>query len=176
MKKFKEFLIETKLLGVKEKYKKDIYKNYVEFLKDEFNVSQDIELSIRKPSKSVMFGYIDLVSMSKGKYKIIVKEGGLSIVLGRIAHEYTHIKQYLKGQLNYTDDLQHIIWKNKEYISVKELQKVTKDLSEYMKLPWEAEAYKNQDDFPELYSKSKHFKELHSSADDNMKFVLDNLF
>ena len=174
---FKNFINEkTKLIGIKEKFKIDVYNNYIDFLKDHFKITEDIELSVRKPSKNVMFGYIDLVSMSKGKYKIIVQDGSLSTVLSRIAHEYTHVAQFLKGHLNYTDDLQHILWYDNEYISIKELQNVTKNLDEYKKLPWEAEAYKNQADMNKIYEKSHFFKDLKDSADDTLKFVLDNLF
>lgn len=172
---FKKFLVETKLLGDLKPYEKDIFNNYVEFLKDHFNVSKEVEISIRKPNSKAMFGYIDLVSMKQGKYKIVVKNV-FGTLLGHIGHEYTHVAQFLRGDLDYTDDLSFVLWKNQPYISVKDLNKFTKDdLVKYKELPWEKEAYHNQDILPNIYKKSKFFKELKDNASGTLLFVLENI-
>ena len=83
--------------------------------------------------------------------------------------------QYLKGELDYTPDLGFVVWKKEPFISIKDLSKTTKDLVKYKELPWEAEAYKNQQLLPEKFKKSKYFKDLYQNADTTLIFVLDNL-
>src|SRR5574344_901135 len=98
-------------------------------------------------------------------------------MLGHIAHEFTRVKQYLKGELNYSDDKNFILWKNEPFIAIKELSKImkAKDMVKYRDLPWEKEAYKLQAELPDKFKKSKYFKELYKTADDTLIFVLDNL-
>jgi len=174
---FKEYLNETKLLGKLKPYEKKLFMAYVDFLKEYFHQSKEVEISFRKPSARATFGYIDLVAFSKGKYKIIV-ENNFSLLLGHIAHEYTHVSQYLNGYLDFNKDQTQILWKKEPYISIKDLNKVMKDrdMVTYKNLPWEAEAYKNQDKLPDVFKSSPQFKELKDNAKDaTLIFVLDNL-
>jgi hypothetical protein len=57
-----------------------------------------------------------------------------------VAHEMTHISQYLRGDLESVDH-KRLRWKGKVYkLSNKRFKKMT--LKQYKKLPWEKEAYK----------------------------------
>lgn len=172
--RFKEHLFETKLVGKLKPYETSLVSNFVDFLKDYFNISKDVEINLKPPTAKAMFGYIDLVSMRDGKFKITVQNSSMR-VLNHIAHEYTHVAQFLRGDLDYTDDMKHILWKREEFITVKNLQKTMKSFKDYQMLPWEMEAYSNQDKLPTLYKKSEYFDKLKSTDDPTLKFVLDNL-
>jgi hypothetical protein len=179
MKTFREWLRESeelneKLIGKLKPYESSLIYGYLDFLKDHFNVQKEVNIILKKPDSKTDFGYIDLISMSRGKYDIVIKYE-FGTMLGHIAHEFTHVKQYLKGELDYTPDLNFVIWKKEPFISIKDLSKTTKDLVKYKELPWEAEAYKNQLLLPEKFKKSQYFKNLYQNADATLIFVLDNL-
>ena len=172
MKSFKNFLNEkTRLLGKLKKHEKLLYNSYVDFLKDYYSINVDIEVSLRKPNRKLMWGWIDLIALSNGKYKIVVENVPYGI-LGKIGHEFTHIKQYITAELRFTEDQKHFIWKGKEHMLIKEYSSI-KNFEEYKKVPWEAEAYKMQEKLPELFKKSKYFKEL-KGKDINLDFMIDN--
>lgn len=97
-----------------------------------------------------------MVSLSKGKYKIIVENISYGI-LGKICHEFTHCVQYKEERLSYSDNI--VIWKGKEFITIEELNEIT-NFDEYKKLHWEEEAYKMQEILPALFLKSDYIEEL----------------
>ena len=173
MNSFKDFINEKdKLLGKLKPYEKLLYGAYIEFLKDYYKVNKDITLSIRKPTGKAMFGFIDLMALREGKYKVII-QGGYG-ALEHIGHEFTHIAQYDRGDFDCTDDYKMLIWKNKEYMSIKEYSSIQgKDFEKYKKIPWEAEAYKQQEILPDLFKKSKFLEEL-KGKDVNLDFLIDN--
>ena len=181
MQTFREWLREKeleelneKLIGKLQPYESKLINAYLEFLQNHFNIKKEIDIILKKPDSKSMFGYIDLIAMSSGKYQIIIKYQ-FGTMLGHIAHEFTHISQYIRGDLDYTTDRTYIIWKNEPFITIKDLEKSTKDLVKYKELPWEKEAYKNQEILPDKFKKSKYFKELYDNADPTLIFVLDNL-
>lgn len=171
--KFKDFINEkSKLLGSLKKHEKILYNSYIEFLKDYYKVNIDIEISFRKPNPSRWFwGWIDLIGLRDGKYKIVVQKVP-SGLLTRIAHEFTHIKQYIKGELRFTDDHKTFLWKGKESLTIKEYNAI-KNFEEYKKVPWEADAYKMQDKLVPLYLKSKFFEDI-KGKDVNLDYLIDN--
>ena len=61
-----------------------------------------------------------------------------------LCHEMVHVKQYARGE---TKDVNQFTkaWKGEEYIAMYSTVK------EYMALPWEAEAYKLQEELCEKY-------------------------
>jgi len=168
--KFREYLEETKLLGKLKPYEKILYNTYVDFLNDYFNVNLNIDISFRKPSNKLYFGYIDLVGVSNGKYKIIVEMTHMSALISKIGHEFTHLVQGYKGTLGYSKDQKYVTWKGADYISVKDLGKIT-NLDEYKKLPWETEAYHIQDIILDKFVKSKYYKSL-KGKDANLDMIL----
>jgi hypothetical protein len=160
MKSFRELVLSeaTKITGKLKPYEKLLYNTYIEFLKDYYNVNHDISISFRKPNSKAYFGYIDLIALKAGKYKIAVENIPYGI-LGKIGHEFTHIAQYHRGDFDYTKDEKSLLWKGKEFITVKEYSKIT-DLSIHKKLPWEKEAYEMQEKLPNLFQKSKFLEDI----------------
>ncbi len=171
---FKDYLRidEYKLLGKLKKHEKLLYNNYLDFLQDHFNTNINVEVSFRKPNKKRLFGWIDLIGLSNKKYKIIVENIPFEM-LGKIAHEFTHIKQYIKGELNFTKDEKTFLWKGEKNLTIKEYNNIT-NMSEYKEVPWEKEAYQMQDKLPILYKKSKQLKELKAQGDPNIEFMIQN--
>jgi len=164
-------LYENKLLGKLKPYEKLLFNAYIDFLQDYYKTNINVEISFRKPNTKKFFGWIDLIGLQNKKYKIIV-EHTLTGVLGKIGHEFTHINQFLKGDLNYSEDEKFIIWKKKEFMTVKEYAKIN-DFNTYSKIPWEKEAYKMQDKLPPLFFKSKYYKDL-KGKDTTLDYLMDN--
>ena len=170
--KFKQYLNEDKFLNAK-KYEKILYGALLSFLKNKFNLNSPIEVSLRKPSKKRLFGWIDLIGLKNGKYKIIIENQSPLTNIGAIAHEFTHILQFHEGRLDYTKDEKNFIWNHKVHMSIKDYNKIT-NLAEYKQVPWEKEAYKNQEEIPSLFLKSKEYKDL-KGLDINLDFIMDNI-
>ncbi len=174
MKTFRE-LVENnrkiKFMGTLRPWEKKLYTAYIKFLMEHYKNNFDIEISIRKPKNKFMWGWIDLIGLKNKKYKIVV-EYSLGGLLGKIGHEFTHIHQFIKGDLDYTDDEKDFIWKKKINMSIKEYNNIN-DFNEYKKVPWEKEAYKMQDKLPGLFYKSSYFESL-KGLDANLDFLIDN--
>lgn len=66
-------------------------------------------------------------------YKLNIKDMCLTI-----CHEMTHVKQYIRKELEYTD--QSIIWKSRKYIT-----------ENYLSQPWEKEAIKEEKILSEMF-------------------------
>jgi len=160
-----------KFTGKLKPHEKILHNAYVDFLQDYYKVNLKIEISFRKPNKKLYFGFIDLIGLSNGKYKIVV-EHILYGILGKIGHEFTHCVQYKNGDLGFTEDELSVTWKGKPFITAKELGKIT-DFNEYKKLPWEAEAYKAQDKLADLFLKSSFFKDI-QGTNATIDFLFDN--
>ena len=165
-------LFETaKFTGKLKQYEKLLYEAYVDFLKDYYGVNKNIEISFRKPNKKAYFGYIDLIALKSGKNKIIVENIPYGI-LGKIGHEFTHIAQFLRGDFDYSNDEKNLLWKGKEFISVKDYSKIT-SLGEHKKLPWEKEAYAQQEILPKKFKESKFLNDL-MGKDATLDFGIEN--
>jgi hypothetical protein len=86
----------------------------------------------------------------KGKYKeylILIKKSNHSEgFLQTIAHELTHVKQYMEGRLNFGKDMNHTIWNGKTY----DERKIS-----YWFHPWEIDAYGTEKCIYELYLEKK---------------------
>ena len=93
-------------------------------------------------------GAVRLNEMTQGKYEIRFHRfdaGAPLITMGYIAHEMTHVRQYLRGQLKHEHGM--IVWHGKPYMSAADYAAIT-NWSEYAKLPWEAEAIQVQKTLP----------------------------
>ena len=173
MRTFREIAImeKFKFSGKIKNYEKLLFEAYIEFLKDYYKVNKNIEISFRKPNKKKYFGFIDLVALQSGKNKIIVENTPYGI-LGKIGHEFTHIAQFLRGDLNYTKDEKSLLWKGKEFITIKEYSKIS-DMNEHKKLPWEKEAYAQQDILPGKFKESKFLNDI-IGQDASLDFGIEN--
>jgi hypothetical protein len=164
-------LFENKLLGKLKPHEKLLFNAYIDFLQEYYKTNINLEISFRKPNTRKLFGWIDLIGLQNKKYKIIVEYKPYGM-LGTVGHEFTHIHQFLRGDLGYSKDEKYILWNKKEFITVKEYSKIN-DFATYKKIPWEAEAYKMQDKLPGLFLKSKQFKNL-KGKNETLDFLIDN--
>lgn len=169
---FRNLLESTKFTGKIKPYEKLLYSAYIDFLQEYFKTNINLTLHFVKPSNKDIFGDIDIKSLEKKKYKINVENGISSVVLGRIAHEFTHIYQYLNNSLSFSSDEKYLMWNGKDFMSIKEYNSIT-NFQEYKKIPWEAESYKMQNKLPNLFKKSKYYKDL-KGKDISLDFLMDN--
>ena len=114
---------------------------FIDYLKNKFNINDKINLKIKKSSKSKYFGDVDYNSMVKGKFNITIEDGSLRFILSEIAHEFTHIVQFKNNNLYVKDN--KFYFNKKEFITVDEYNNIN-NYTDYYKLPWEAEAKKNE--------------------------------
>ena len=173
---FRGFLDEVKFKGKYQAFEQPLYESFLDFLQDYYNTDVDVTLSLKKnlPSKK-FFGHVDLVEIKNKKYIITLEHIPYGI-LERIAHEFIHIKQIMRGELDYSSDLSELIWKRngKTQIIKVEYYNNIKDYNTYKKIPWEAEAYKYQELMVKKYLKSKYFELLSTTKEPNLRFMIDN--
>jgi hypothetical protein len=89
--------------------------------------------------------------LERGRAEIrFLNAGSLLMSCSYIAHEMTHVKQYVRGHLR-VDFAQEgnpmFLWHGKPYMSVRDYGAIT-NYAEYAKLPWEAEAIRVQETLP----------------------------
>ena len=162
----REILNEVKL----RPWEKIIFDSYLVFLSDYFKV-KNVKPTIKniRPSKK-WIGNIDMNKMAKGKFIINIEEGMLDYRLSIIAHEFTHIKQFLKKELRSDDTT--LLRKTDWIVPYKEYNAV-KDYETHASFPWEKEANKYQSLLPKKFKQSKYWKELYG-IDPNIDFLMDN--
>jgi len=159
----------TTIVGVKN-YNKYIIEEYINFLNTYFNIQpQNLKIKVNKRINKRTFGYINLSKLRNGKNEIVIESKGTNYMLSMITHEYTHIVQYLKNNLDGKDD--NIYWKGKEYISVEDYNNL--DYNAYSKLPWEKEALENQKKIPDLFINGNHLDKL-LGKDDSLDYIINN--
>jgi hypothetical protein len=92
-----------------------------------------------------------------------------------IIHELTHIKQVSKNQLLPNKDYTAIMWNGKEYINVKDYNKLMKsNHAEYNKLPWEVEAISNMKNLYSKFINSKYWIGL-KGKDATLDYIIDTI-
>ena len=131
-----------------------VYLTAVEYFRKKFGINHEIKLKNKK-SNSRSFGHITL---SKTSEIYVDTDAWLELVIARIIHEVTHIKQVDRNELSATPDHKYILWHGKPFISVSDYQKLNYD--EHAKMPWEEEAYKNMKSLKVEFLSSKEFLEL----------------
>jgi len=90
----------------------------------------------------------------------INRNAGTKAMLHYLAHEITHVAQIVNKDLS-TQDFKVLQWKGSDIVSNKEYSKLRqKDIDAYFAFPHEKEAEENFKHLPELYLKSKEFKNL----------------
>lgn len=114
------------------------------------------------------FGYVRPADLEKGKYEVHFEAGGSRAALGAIAHELTHVLQYLRGDLDVVDGT--FVWKKTPALSVEEYNGL--GYSDYSKLPWEKEAIRAQKTKADEFIGTK-LQEL-KGADPSLDFIIDH--
>lgn len=128
-------------LEVKNISDSGVYEKFVQYCCVQLGLS-NIDLTISFKTIKLL-GY---VSLSGNINEIVVnKKLSEDERLGIIAHELTHLKQILDGELK--TEKRKILWQGKEFISAKKYSLLQNDKSkeaEYRALPWEKEAFDNE--------------------------------
>ena len=88
-----------------------VYDKFLEFLSERYNFDKPIDLTIKKETKQKSFGHTTLKPAKR--YKIVVEDGSLGLVLSRIVHEFSHIRQIDSGRLSIVRD--RLVWCEKEF-------------------------------------------------------------
>ena len=171
---FKEYLNEVKFKGKYQAFEKPLYESFLDFLQDYYNTDIEITLSLKKKLKDEnFFGHVDLVEIKNKKYIIVLEHIPYGI-LSKIAHEFVHIKQIIRGELDHSKDYKSLIWKKKKVIALDYYNSI-KSFEEYKTIPWEREAYKLQEVLVKRYKKSNFFKLLdEETIEPNLRFMIDN--
>lgn len=168
MKTLKEF---TNLHEGFSLYFKIIYLDFISFLKDEYNITETIKLKAQ-PKRKVAVGDVNLGEMMSGIFNITTKgDRGVSVTLINIAHEMTHIKQFLRGELGASESGTHITWKNKMYISVEDYNSIT--YTKYKNLPWEKEAIEQSKSLFKQYEVSGRI-DLLTGKNNTLDYLISN--
>ena len=159
-----------------------LYNAVLDYCRDHFDIDDDviIETKFRKPKHYCTkvlqdYGNISLLDKTSKHYNktrdkniIVVNECSFDITIKHMMHEFTHIKQKLKGELELLEET--IMWKNKPFFTKTEYRKLSP--KEYVNLPWEVEADKNVDLISDFY-KSPYFKNL-KGQNPTLDFIIDS--
>ena len=176
--KFKDILTED-LFGTSLKlkpYETMLVKSVVSFMMDRYGF--DAKIIVKKKDATEMIGDISLNSNSvnNGKFYLHFNPNqSYRRIIQAMIHELTHVKQVSKKELLPNKDYTAIIWKGKEYINIRDYNKIMKsDHISYTKLPWEAEAIANMNGLYSTFINSNHWKDL-KGKDATMDFIIDNI-
>jgi hypothetical protein len=151
-------------------------KSVVAFMTDRYKFNAKI--IVKKKEKVGLMGDISLSSTSVDGNKFYLHfnpNQSYQRIIQTMIHELTHVKQVSNGELLPNKDHTTIMWKGKEYITVKDYNKLLKsNPSEYIKLPWEVEAITNMKTLYPQFIKSKWWKSLRGK-DATLDYIMDNL-
>jgi hypothetical protein len=157
-------------------HEKLIVNSVVSFIKDKFGINPKI--IVKKKEKKGLIGDISLsdTSVKGGKFYLHYNPNqSYTMIIQSLIHELTHVKQVSKGELLPNKDYTSILWKGKEYIAVKDYNKLMKKSpTDYMKLPWEVEANSNMTSLYPQFIQSKYWKGL-SGKDQTLDYIMDNI-
>lgn len=174
-----ESKVKHKLTNSKQLNK--LYSDFIQFVFEKYKIeNSNARVMITRINKNFR-GYVDIAKVSeKDKSSPIIKVNkdlGANAIMKIIAHETTHAKQIIHGDLWYTDTSMQ--WKGKDYISLEQYQTIVKNLKTpknleiYNNFPWEVEAMSNEVNIVNQYKESDNFKILMSTSDDVTKTILN---
>ena len=157
-----------------KKYEKILIDSVINFMKSELIF--DAKIKVKKKNSKILIGDISLSEESIENNKFILHYNNnqtFKLQIESLIHELTHIKQVVKGELSISSDLKNLIWKGEKY-PVKDYKKLMKNYNEYIKIPWESEAYSNMKVLCEKYFKSNFYSEIYGK-DPTLNFIIDNM-
>lgn len=167
------------LKGLAPKYISPLIIDFADFCKEQLNISDStaIDINFKKIPKD-QIGFVNFGKIIKGQNEITIdRNAGFNVMLSYIAHEMTHVMQIQKKKLAVKD--WYFWWNGEKNISTNDYNSIVskKNISAYNQLPWEKEAYRNQETFVKKYIESDNFSELKMhSKEPNLKFILDYSF
>ena len=173
-------IVNEDLFGSTNKMKKHealLISAIVEFMKKKYNLTSKI--IIKKKEKKGMFGDVVLNdnSINKNKFYLHYNPNAYHpIMIQSLIHELIHVKQISKKELQPSSDYKSLMWKKKEYITVRDYNKLMKKgfSPEYKKLPWENEAYSKMKSLYKPFLNSPEYKNL-KGKDKTLDYIIDNI-
>lgn len=183
--RYQSHKIEIKFKGVNSllKYSKPLYEDFIQyFILNSSGIQhtkiKKITINFKALKKNeighVSYGKINLSNIDV----VIAKNASDLFTLKYIAHELTHVNQIIEGDLaivmSKTEE-PYFVWKQKQRYTLNYYNDLVKQskLEEYKQLPWEQEAYLNQDKLPEMYFESEKFTDLvRYTTEPNLQFIL----
>ena len=147
----------------------------IEYMKSKFGFNSKI--TVRKKTNNSLLGDVVLNdnSLNKNKFTLHYNPNqSLAMQIQSLIHELTHVVQISKKHLKPSDDYKSILWKGKDVLKVSEYKNTMKNISEYMKLPWEAEAYSNMKKYYKPFLKSKFWQDL-KGKDETLDYMINNI-
>lgn len=161
--------------SIKE-YDKLIINAVILFFEQEWNFNADITVKTKQSNKYIGDISLNADSINNNKFTLNYNPNqSYTMIISSLIHELTHIKQVNKGELKASKDWKKIIWKNNYELSVKDYKSVI-NYGKHKELPWENEAYKNQNDISlrEKFFKSPYWLGL-KGKDATLDFIIDNM-
>lgn len=154
--------------GVKKSMYYPIVKSVIDFMND--RDGNNPKLKVMKVAAVKLGGDVEYKKTNK-EFTIRVNFDQIpNLIMGTVIHEMTHVDQRLSNRLTLADST--FTWNGKDIMTFKEYEDSQLSFKEYSKLPWEAEAFKNQKDLVSVYKKSKFFTDLRG-INDTLDLILD---
>jgi len=145
------------------KHTKEFYSNFVMFCLKRLSIKPNLEVRLKRkgfPKNCVGFVETDI---SNNKFIIHLKYDEKSVKnnLETIAHEITHVKQFVLNQYYLKDDFH--CWNGQKIISSNDYDRIDESYNDdesfetYLKFPWEIEAFKNEKKLVRVFCKHTYF-------------------
>jgi hypothetical protein len=172
-------ILNEDLFGSSNKMKpheKLIVNAVVGFMKRKYGIRSKI--IVKKKETKGMLGDVVLSDNAMGKDKFYLHfnpDQSYPMIIQSLIHELIHIKQVSMGELKPSSDFRHIMWRGKEFISVKEYLRMGKtDFASYKELPWEKEAYTSMRSLYNPFLQSNEWKDIYGK-DTTLDFIIKNI-
>jgi hypothetical protein len=152
--------------GKLKPYQRIVFRAFVEHMTE-----GQIKITLRpQKRRGKKIGDVRYEDLERGKADIrFLNAGSLLMSMGYIAHEMTHVRQYIRGHLRVEDGM--FLWHGKPHTSVKDYAAIT-NYAKYAKLPWEAEAIRIQKTLPRQWLRSS-IPSL-KGKDRTLDYLIDN--
>lgn len=167
--KLKRILYELNIkLGGGDKIYYPLYNAAIIFYMKKLDINAPIQVSFYKARRSNnMFGHVTPNKPTNLK----IENSNPRLILSNIAHEITHSKQFLKKELTIQDG--NLCWFDEPVISVDEYSKFIEYNDKYKNLPFEKEAFNNEEKLRnEFLSSDEYAKAMDSNP--TLKYIKDN--
>jgi hypothetical protein len=167
--KLKRILYEINIkLGGGDKIFYPLYNSAIIYYMKKLGINVPIQVSFYKARRSNnMFGHITPNKPTNLK----IENSTPSLILRMIAHEITHSKQFLKKELTIQNG--NLYWFDDPIISVDEYSKFIEYNDKYKNLPFEKEAFTNEEKLRNEFLNSEDYI---TAMDSNptLKYIKDN--
>lgn len=165
-----------------KEYEKILFKNFVDFIKDKWDIDKDVKVTLKKSNNRGLYGSVTLSEASVKRTNFILYLNSDSTYLNifkSLLHELTHVKQISEGRLRASKDWKYVLFNDDYKISVKDYKKILKKgfSEDYKNLPWEEEAYLNMDKeyLIKEYLNSDYVNKIRKE-NPTIDFIVDNVF